>query len=146
MALFTTVPQGERTDCKVVEWYRTRWQVELVLQRFQSMAQLESPPRHHPGGAKAWPYGKLLADLLVEKLISHASSIPADGYALGQPAPRKRLAWVLSRVERGASGHRFGNRAQHHICRLGAHLKSAARTSAPAEAAAGPPPSRITMS
>ena len=85
--LFTTVPEDEWTDSEVLEWYRTRWQVELVFKRFKSLAQLGSLPKYHPDSAKAWLYGKLLAALLVEKLISHAGSISPWGYVLGQPAP-----------------------------------------------------------
>jgi len=97
--LFTTVPEDEWTDSEVLDWYRTRWQVELVFKRFKSLAQLGSLPKYHEDSAKAWLYGKLLAALLVEKLISHAASISPWGYDLGQPASQERLARVRLRVE-----------------------------------------------
>ena len=74
VVLFTTVPEDEWTDSGVLAWYRTRWQVEWVYKRFKSLAQLGSLPKYHEGSAKTWLYGKLLAALLVQKLISHASS------------------------------------------------------------------------
>ena len=97
--LFTTVPEDEWTDSEVLAWYRTRWQVELVFKRFKSLAQLGSLPKYHEDSAKAWLYGKLLAALLIEKLISHAGSVSPWGYDLGKQAPQERLARVLRRVE-----------------------------------------------
>ena len=66
--LFTTVSRDTWSASDVLEWYRTRWQVELVFKRFKSLAQLGSLPKSNDDSAKAWLYGKLLAALLVEKL------------------------------------------------------------------------------
>ena len=90
--LFTTVPASEWSTAEVLEWYRTRWQVELVFKRFKSLAQLGSLPKYDDDSAKAWLYGKLLAALLVEKLIHHASAISPWGYELGSGSPTQRLA------------------------------------------------------
>ena len=38
--LFTTFPATEFACAEVLEWYRIRWQVELVFKRFKSLAQL----------------------------------------------------------------------------------------------------------
>ena len=73
--LFTTVPERDWTDEAVLEWYRTRWQVELVFKRFKSLAQLGCLPKYSDESAKAWLYGKLVAALLVEKLIHHAGAL-----------------------------------------------------------------------
>ena len=77
--LFTTFPAEEFPAEAVLEWYRTRWQVELVCKRFQSLAQLGHLPKHTDESAKAWLYGKLLVALLVEKLLAHARSISPWG-------------------------------------------------------------------
>lgn len=90
--LFTTVPKSEWSASDVLDWYRTRWQVELVFKRFKSLAQLGALPKHHDDSAKAWLYGKLLVALLVEKLIHHASSISPWGYDLAPEAASQRLA------------------------------------------------------
>ncbi len=90
--LFTTVPDSEWSASDVLEWYRTRWQVELVFKRFKSLAQLGSLPKYDDDSAKAWLYGKLLAALLVEKLIHHASAISPWGYDVGPGSPTQRLA------------------------------------------------------
>ena len=90
--LFTTVPERDWSTSAVLEWYRTRWQVELVFKRFKSLAQLGCLPKYSDDSAKAWLYGKLLAALLVEKLIHHASALSPWGYELGPAAPAQRLA------------------------------------------------------
>ena len=84
--LFTTFPQETFPAAEVLEWYRTRWQVELVFKRFKSLAQLGHLPKHADESAKAWLYGKLLVALLVEKLLAHARSISPWGYPLAAAA------------------------------------------------------------
>ena len=99
VVLLTTVAEDEWTDSEFLAWYRTRWQVELVFKRFKSLAQMGSLPKYHEDSAKAWLYGKLLAALLVEKLVSHAGSSSPWGCDLGRQAPQERLARVLRRME-----------------------------------------------
>ena len=84
--VFTTFPTAEFTGSEVLEWYRIRWQVELVFKRFKSLAELGHLPKHDDESAKAWLYGKLLVALLVEKLIGHATAVSPWGYHLAAPA------------------------------------------------------------
>ena len=90
--LFTTFPAEDFTPSDVLEWYRLRWQLELVFKRFKSLAQLGHLPKHDDDSAKAWLYGKLLVALLVEHLIEHAVSISPWGYVLEESTPTKRVA------------------------------------------------------
>ena len=46
-----------------------------MFNRFKSLAQLGCLPRSDDDSAKAWLYGKLVAALLMEKLIHHASAL-----------------------------------------------------------------------
>ena len=89
---FTTVPERNWRDEAVLEWYRSRWQVELVFKRFKSLAQLGCLPKYDDDSAKAWMCGKLVAALLVKKLIHHASALSPWGYALGPAATAQHLA------------------------------------------------------
>lgn len=73
--LFTTFPVPSLSAAGVLEWYRTRRQVELIFKRFKSVAQLGHLPKRDDESAKAWLCGKLFVALLVEKLIRHASTI-----------------------------------------------------------------------
>ena len=90
--VFTTFPKAAFSAAQVLEWYRTRWQVELVFKRFKSLAQLGHLPKYDDESAKAWLYGKLLVALLVEKLIRHASAVSPWGYSLEALPAAQRLA------------------------------------------------------
>lgn len=92
--LFTTFPGNEFSPSNVLEWYRIRWQVELVFNRFKSLAQLGHLPKYDDESAKAWLYGKLFVALIVEKLITHASSISPWGCLLEEYETTERLAKV----------------------------------------------------
>ena len=83
--VFTTFPAAEFSPEAVLDWYRLRWQVELVFKRFKSLAQLGHLPKHGSESAKAWLYGKLFTALLTEKLIAHASAVSPWGYDLLSP-------------------------------------------------------------
>lgn len=90
--VFTTFPEESFTDKDVLEWYRIRWQVELVFKRFKSIAQLGHLPKYSDDSSKAWLYGKLFVALLTEKLINHASSISPWGYILEEQSATECLA------------------------------------------------------
>ena len=85
--LFTTFPENTFPTADVLEWYRIRWQVELVFKRFKSLAQLGHLPKYNDESAKAWLYGKMLVALLVEKLIHHATAVSPWGYHLETTSP-----------------------------------------------------------
>jgi len=80
VVVFTTFPE-ERFDCKsILDWYRVRWQIELVFKRFKSIAQLGHLPKHDIQSSKAWLYGKLFLALASERLIRIASDFSPWGY------------------------------------------------------------------
>ena len=90
--MFTTFPEPAFAASQVLQWYRTRWQVELVFKRFKSLTQLGHLPKHDDESAKAWLYGKLLVALLVEKLIHHAVAVSLWGYDLDTTSTAQRMA------------------------------------------------------
>ena len=90
--VFTTFPRADFSPEAVLDWYRLRWQVELVFKRFKSIAQLGHLPKHDDASAKAWLYGKLFTVLLTEKLIAHASAVPPWGYNLLAPSHLQSVA------------------------------------------------------
>ena len=85
--VFTTFPEPPFSAADVLEWYRLRWQLELVFERFSSLAQLGHVPKYDNDNAKAWFYGKLLVALLVEKLLHHARTISPWGYDVPTAVP-----------------------------------------------------------
>ncbi len=80
--VFTTVPEEKFTSMQVLEWYRLRWQVELMFKRLKSLAQLGHLPKYDEQSSKAWIHGKLFVALLAEKLIRLANDISPWGYNL----------------------------------------------------------------
>jgi hypothetical protein len=80
--VLTTLPTPQYPATVVLEWYRFRWQIELVFKRFKSTAQLGHLPKHDEDSAHAWLYGKLLVALLTEKVIRQASAFSPWGYSL----------------------------------------------------------------
>lgn len=78
--VFTTLPADKYPLNEVLNWYRIRWQIELVFKRLKSLAELGHLPKHDEASSRAWLYGKLLTGLLIEKLIRYAKSISPWGY------------------------------------------------------------------
>lgn len=78
--LFTTLPQKEYPMESLLDWYRFRWQIELVFKRLKSLAGLGHLPKHDEVSARAWLYGKLFTGLLVEKLMFYAKALSPRGY------------------------------------------------------------------
>ena len=90
--VFTNFPEDTFSDFDVLDWYRSRWQVELVFKRFKSIAQLGHLPKHSDDSSKAWLYGKLFVALLTNRLIEYASTISPWGYILEEHATSECLA------------------------------------------------------
>lgn len=80
MMVFTTLPREQFSGAEVLEWYRVRWQIELVFKRLKSLAQLGQLPKHDPASARSWLYGKLLIALLGQKLTRVGRDISPWGY------------------------------------------------------------------
>lgn len=90
--IFTNYPVERFSDVEILNWYRSRWQVELVFKRFKSIAHLGHLPKHSDDSSKAWLYGKLFVALLTMKLVQYANSISPWGYNLGPYPKQERLA------------------------------------------------------
>jgi Transposase DDE domain len=90
VAVFSTFPESEFSAKEILEWYRLRWQIELVFKRFKQIAALGHLPKYDDQSSRAWLYGKLLVALLTEKLVQHANSFSPWGYEL-PPAAKAQL-------------------------------------------------------
>lgn len=80
--VFTTLPKKDFDASSVLEWYRLRWQIELIFKRLKSLAGLGHLPKYDDASSRAWLYGKLFVGLLVEKLITQAGKFSPWGYSL----------------------------------------------------------------
>lgn len=80
--VFTTLSGNEFPAVRVLEWYRLRWQIELVFKRLKSLAGTGHLPKYEDASSRAWLYGKLLVALLTHKLIQLGRAISPWGYRL----------------------------------------------------------------
>jgi hypothetical protein len=80
--VFTTLDAAEFPAPAVLEWYRLRWQIELVFKRLKSLAGTGHLPKYDDASSRAWLYGKLLVSLLTQKLIRIGRAISPWGYPL----------------------------------------------------------------
>jgi hypothetical protein len=92
--VFTTLPASQFTAAEVLEWYRLRWQIELVFKRLKSLAGIGHLPKYDERSARGWLFGKLLLALLGQKLMRLGRDISPWGYPLPPDRPRQRLATV----------------------------------------------------
>jgi hypothetical protein len=90
--VLTTWPEDRFPAGIVLEWYRFRWQIELVFKRFKQIAELGHLPKYHDDSAKAWLYGKLLVALLTEKVIQQAQILSPWGYLFQKQTRPQSLA------------------------------------------------------
>jgi hypothetical protein len=90
--VFTTVEAAAASS--ILEWYRIRWQVELVFKRLKSLAQLGHLPKYDERSSRAWLYGKLFVALLTQKLIRAGRDISPWGYELAEGYASERVAGV----------------------------------------------------
>lgn len=80
--VFTTLSEADLSAAEVLEWYRLRWQIELVFKRLKTLLRVGHLPKYDDQSSKAWLYGKLLVALLAEKLIRVGRTISPWGYLL----------------------------------------------------------------
>lgn len=80
--VFTTLNDAELSAEEVLEWYRMRWQIELVFKRLKTLLRVGHVPKYDDQSSKAWLYGKLFVALLAEKLIRVGRAISPWGYEL----------------------------------------------------------------
>jgi hypothetical protein len=80
--VFTTLKGSDLGAGEVLEWYRLRWQIELIFKRLKTLLRVGHLPKYDDRSSRAWLYGKLLVALLAEKLIRVGREISPWGYPL----------------------------------------------------------------
>jgi Transposase DDE domain len=93
--VFTT--RYRESAAKILEWYRMRWQIELVFKRLKSLAKLGHLPKHDDRSSRAWLHGKLLVALLTQKLIGIGRNISPSGCTLSVSTATEPVARVQLR-------------------------------------------------
>jgi hypothetical protein len=80
--VFTTVAAPLLTPAQVLEFYRGRWQVELVFKRLKSLMELGHLRKTDDQSARAWIHGKLFVAFVLEALLRRGESFFPWGYPL----------------------------------------------------------------
>ena len=78
--VLTSLPQKEMPAASVLEFYRSRWQVELAFKRLKGLLALGHVPKTNDDTAKAWMQGKVLIALLIEKILLEGRFFSPWGY------------------------------------------------------------------
>ena len=89
--VFTTIPRELLASTPVLEFYRGRWQVELVFKRLKSILELGHLRKTDPDAAMAWLQGKLFVAFLLESLLHYGESFSPWGYPLPEAEPPQSL-------------------------------------------------------
>lgn len=84
--VFTTLPPATLGAAQTLEFYRGRWQVELVFKRLKSILGLGHLRQSDAHAARSWIQGKLLTAFLIEALVHRGESFSPWGYPLQQSA------------------------------------------------------------
>lgn len=92
--VFTTLETDLFPASDILEWYRVRWQIELVFKRLKTLAQLGHLPKRDDRSSRAWLYGKLLVALLSQKLLRLGRDISPWGYSVAEVQSQSRVATV----------------------------------------------------
>lgn len=78
--VFTTVPAALLGPTEVLEFYRSRWQIELVFKRLKSILGLNHLRKAEDKSATAWIHGKLFVAFLLEALLREGETLSPWGY------------------------------------------------------------------
>jgi hypothetical protein len=93
--VFTTVSAQLLSPARALEFYRGRWQVELVFKRLKSILGLGHLRKTDEQAACSWLHGKLFVACLLEALLGYGEALFPWGYPLcetqgPQPLPVAR--------------------------------------------------------
>ncbi len=76
MFVITSLPTSVSAE-KVLEYYRLRWQVELVFKRYKSLLGLGNIPTKTKESSEVWLNGKMFLALLIEKYLGDIDFSPS---------------------------------------------------------------------
>ena len=76
MFVITSLPETISAE-KILEFYRLRWQVELVFKTYKSILGMGNIPTKTPEASETWLNGKMLIALLIEKYLGDIDFSPS---------------------------------------------------------------------
>jgi len=80
--VLTTLAPTDYPTKTVLEIYRVRWQVELAFKRLKSLLAFGHVPKTDPDSCRGWLQGKILAALLIDRILRYGRFFSPWGYTL----------------------------------------------------------------
>lgn len=80
--VITTIPPYLADDKVVMELFRVRWQIELEFKRLKSLLHLDALPSRQGPTAESWILARILAAILVERLLRNSGVFSPWGYRM----------------------------------------------------------------
>ena len=85
--VLTSLRPEQLSAGQALEFYRSRWQVELAFKRLKSLLALGHVPKTSDETARAWMQAKILVALLIEKVLLEGRFFSPWGYPTEWPEP-----------------------------------------------------------
>ena len=76
MFVITSLPASISAE-KVLDFYRLRWQIELVFKRYKSLLGFGNIPTKTKESSEVWLNGKMFLALLIEKYLGDIDFSPS---------------------------------------------------------------------
>lgn len=96
VVLISSLRAEDWTPEEIIDLYRIRWQVELLMKRLKSLLHLDQLRAQDPGLAQVYLLGKMLGALLVDELTGQvADRCPTWFQSVERPVSPWRLTAVL---------------------------------------------------
>ena len=100
--LLTSLPVAVFPPADILALYRFRWQIELAIKRFKSLAGLDTLPAKNPELARAWIYARLIVAIIADQI---AGQVPDSSPSGPRNNSRKPIA-LASHEDRPGLGLR----------------------------------------
>jgi hypothetical protein len=85
--VLTSLKGSEMAATGILDFYRSRWQVELAFKRLKSLLGMGHVPKSNDDTAKAWMQAKVLVSLLIERILLEGRFFSPWGYRTQWPEP-----------------------------------------------------------
>lgn len=79
--ILTTLPENISAE-KIMELYRTRWQIEVSFKRMKSLLGLGQLPKKDQETCLAWLEGKMFVAILIQTLLNEGNFFSPWGYPI----------------------------------------------------------------
>ena len=90
----TTLPAQSWSTERLLELYRARWQIEVLITRIKQVLSMHILPAQTPQSAQAMICARLLAWMLIEDEVEHLRRQMSDG----EPGDCPISSWLLAHL------------------------------------------------